>query len=67
MGTTDAQPHVIIFTGLPGDATGETVYATVMGFGANGIDLPHLYRSTDGGAHWSNISSNLPDAPANSV
>jgi Abnormal spindle-like microcephaly-assoc'd, ASPM-SPD-2-Hydin len=51
----------------PHDATGETVYATVMGFGANGIDLPHLYRSTDGGAHWSNISSNLPDAPANSV
>jgi hypothetical protein len=51
----------------PHDATGKTVYATVMGFGANGIDVPHLYRSTDAGAHWSNISSNLPDAPANSV
>jgi hypothetical protein len=49
------------------DASGETIYATVMGFGANGINAPHLYRSTDAGAHWSNISSNLPDAPANSV
>lgn len=44
------------------DATGKTVYATVMGF-----RVPHLYRSTDGGASWTNISSNLPDAPANSV
>jgi len=44
------------------DATGATVYATIMGFG-----VPHLYRSTDFGAHWSNISNNLPDAPANAV
>jgi hypothetical protein len=44
------------------DPTGATVYATVMGFG-----YPHLYRSTDFGAHWLNISSNLPDAPANAV
>jgi hypothetical protein len=49
------------------DATGATVYATVMGFSGNGISEPHVYRSTDGGAHWANISSNLPDAPANSV
>jgi hypothetical protein len=51
----------------PHDATGETVYATVMGFSGNGINAPHLYRSTDAGAHWANISGNLPDAPANSV
>jgi hypothetical protein len=44
------------------DATGATVYATVMGFG-----VPHLYRSTDFGAHWLNVSANLPDAPANAV
>ncbi len=44
------------------DATGETVYATVMGFGVG-----HIYRSVDAGAHWTNISSNLPDAPASSV
>ena len=44
------------------DGTGKTVYATVMGFG-----VAHVYRSTDAGAHWLNISSNLPDAPANGV
>lgn len=49
------------------DATGRTVYATVMGFTGNGINAPHLYRSVDGGAHWTNISSNLPNAPANGV
>ena len=47
----------------PHDATGATVYATVMGFGTG----PHLYRSTDFGAHWLNIGSNLPLAPANAV
>ncbi len=51
----------------PHDTTGATVYATVMGFAGNGVNAPHLYRSTDGGAHWINISSNLPGAPANSV
>jgi hypothetical protein len=51
----------------PHDATGKTIYATVMGFAANGINAAHLYRSADAGAHWTNISSNLPNAPANSV
>jgi hypothetical protein len=49
------------------DATGKTIYATVMGFAGNGINAAHIYRSTDAGAHWTNISSNLPNAPANSV
>jgi hypothetical protein len=49
------------------DATGKTVYATVMGFAGNGINAAHIYRSIDAGAHWTNISSNLPNAPANSV
>ncbi|WP_254063656.1 choice-of-anchor D domain-containing protein [Granulicella sp. S190] len=51
----------------PHDASGGTVYATVMGFAGNGVNAAHVYRSVDAGAHWSNISSNLPDAPANSV
>ncbi|WP_263373408.1 choice-of-anchor D domain-containing protein [Granulicella aggregans] len=51
----------------PHDATGMTVYATVMGFTGNGVTAAHAYRSTDGGAHWTNIGSNLPDAPANSI
>ncbi len=49
------------------DATGATVYATVLGFSGNGISAPHVYGSTDGGAHWTNLSSNLPNAPANSI
>ena len=51
----------------PHDATGETVYATVMGFAGNGTNAPHVYRSTNAGASWTNISSNLPNAPANGV
>ncbi len=47
----------------PHDATGGTVYATVMGFGG----VPHLYRSTNFGSSWVNISRNLPSAPANAV
>ncbi len=38
-----------------------------MGFAGNGINTAHLYRSIHGGADWTNISSNLPNAPANSV
>jgi hypothetical protein len=49
------------------DATGATVYATVMGFAGTGVNAGHIYRSLDGGAHWTNVSSNLPNAPANSV
>jgi hypothetical protein len=49
------------------DDTGATVYATVMGFAGNGVNAAHVYRSNDGGGHWTNISSNLPNAPANSV
>ena len=50
----------------PHDATGQTVYATIMGFGL-GLGAQHVYRSTNGGAQWTNISANLPKAPANSV
>jgi hypothetical protein len=49
------------------DATGKTVYATVMGFAGNGTNAPHVYRSISGGASWTNIGSNLPNAPANGV
>jgi uncharacterized repeat protein (TIGR01451 family) len=27
----------------------------------------HLFGTTDGGAHWTNLSANLPDVPVNSV
>jgi len=51
----------------PHDTTGMTVYATVMGFASLGANSPHVYRSTNGGASWTNISANLPNVPANAV
>ena len=44
------------------DPTGKTAVATVMGFGVG-----HVWRTTDAGVNWTNISGSLPDAPADSV
>ena len=46
------------------DATGRTAYATVLGFG-----VPHLYRTTNAGASWGDLTTGtlLPDSPANTV
>jgi len=46
----------------PADSTGKTAYATIMGFGGG-----HIFKTTNAGAVWTNITANLPDAPANSV
>ena len=51
----------------PHDATGNTVYVTVEGMPQVGENIRVAYRSTDGGAHWSSIASNLPLAPASSL
>jgi hypothetical protein len=51
----------------PHDATGATVYATLAGFGSTTAFTPLLYASTDFGAHWLNITSNLTQAPANAL
>ena len=46
----------------PRDTTGATVYTTQMSFG-----VPHVSKSTNFGASWTNISGNLPDAPADAI
>ena len=51
----------------PHDTTGNTVYATVEGMGNPQQAVRVVYRSTDGGAHWQTLSSNLPETPASSV
>ena len=51
----------------PHDATGNTVYVTVEGVPNPSQAIRVAYRSTDGGAHWSVITSNLPAAPASSI
>jgi hypothetical protein len=51
----------------PHDATGQTIYVTVQGFSDGTLQAPVLYGSTDAGAHWLSLMSNLPYAPANAV
>jgi hypothetical protein len=57
----------------PTDTTGETVYVGIAGFGGYGFaplpwqNVPVLYGSTDAGAHWQNLTNNLPNAPVNAV
>jgi hypothetical protein len=51
----------------PHDPAGQTVYITVEGMPLATQVTQLVYLSTNGGASWSNISSNLPPAPANSV
>lgn len=51
----------------PHDTTGNTVYVTVEGMGNPQLAVRTIYRSTDGGAHWATISSNLPETPVSGV
>ncbi len=46
----------------------QTVYAAIGGFSVQTPQTPgHVFRSTDGGAHWENISFNLPDGPVSAL
>ncbi len=49
------------------DLTGNTVYVTVAVAAMNIPSGASIYRSTNGGASWSMIQSNLPLVPANAV
>ena len=51
----------------PHDPTGNTVYVTIEGVNNPTQAVQVAYRSTDGGAHWASIASNLPFSPANSL
>jgi hypothetical protein len=51
----------------PHDVTGQTVYVTVQGYSSALLEEPLVYRSTDAGVHWADITANLPNAPANSI
>ncbi|HET9697641.1 MAG TPA: NEW3 domain-containing protein [Terriglobales bacterium] len=46
----------------PRDATGNTAYVTVMGFGGS-----HVWQTTNAGGVWNDITGNLPDSPADAV
>jgi hypothetical protein len=51
----------------PSDTTGKTVYLTVEGAEDKLEEIQIVYRTTDGGAHWTDLTSNLPESPASSV
>ena len=51
----------------PHDATGKTVYVTVAGFHNLLENVQAVYGSADGGAHWTGLTANLPEVPANSL
>ena len=44
----------------------DTYYATFSGY-RYGTNEGHIYRTTNNGANWSNISDNLPDIPVNDI
>jgi hypothetical protein len=49
------------------DPTGNTVYVTVAGIESVGQEIQVVYRSTNRGASWTDITANLPAAPANNL
>jgi hypothetical protein len=51
----------------PHDSTGKTVYVTIAGFHNQLENVQAVYSSTDGGAHWTELTANLPLAPVNSL
>ena len=51
----------------PSDTTGKTVYLTFDRFPPGSTTFGTLYRSTDGGAHWYGLISNLEVVPVNAL
>jgi photosystem II stability/assembly factor-like uncharacterized protein len=49
----------------PGD--GQVVYAAFSGFSGFSDALGHVFRSSDGGSRWTDISGSLPNIPVNDV
>jgi photosystem II stability/assembly factor-like uncharacterized protein len=56
----------------PHDPTGNTAYLVFNGFSRRwtegpGAGVGHLFKTTDGGATWTDSSGNLPDIPADDL
>ena len=51
----------------PHDTTGNTVYITVEGAESTLAPVQTVYGSTDGGAHWANLTANLPGMPVSGI
>ena len=56
----------------PADASGNTAYLGFNGFSRRwtegpGAGIGHVWKTTDGGATWTDVSGNLPDVPVNDI
>ncbi|MGB9202861.1 MAG: hypothetical protein WCB94_02685, partial [Terriglobales bacterium] len=52
----------------PSDATGTTAYVGIMGFSTPGFPTPHVWKSANAGASWTDwTGTGLPDAPVNAL
>lgn len=51
----------------PSDPSGKTVYVTIAEMPQTSNRVQTVYSSSDGGAHWNSIRSNLGKTPANSL
>ncbi len=51
----------------PNDGTHQTVYATVSSFNFGPPHNGHVFKSTNGGANWTDITNDLPDIPVHSI
>jgi len=62
--------HVTTVRTKRNDSTGMIAYVTFSGFGSCagcGSTPGHVFKTTNGGATWTNISGDLPDAPVNDL
>jgi hypothetical protein len=50
------------------DATGTTAYVGIMGFSTPGFPTPHVWKTTNAGASWTDwTGTGLPDTPVNAL
>jgi hypothetical protein len=50
------------------DATGTTAYVGIMGFSTPGFPTPHVWKTANAGASWTDwTGTGLPDAPVNAL
>ena len=58
-------PNAIVSAIIAVTPDGQNAYVTFGGF--LGMPSRHVFRTTDGGATWANISGNLPDVPVTAM
>jgi len=63
---SDSLPHRWITRLAVDNFNSQVAYVTISGY-RWGENIGHLYRTTNAGIQWKDISSNLPDAPFNDI